>query len=36
MILLWITLYFGGRVGKATGRPEMFLLHQFMRENLNI
>ncbi|MBV1888594.1 MAG: GTP-binding protein [Urechidicola sp.] len=36
MIIIWASLYFGGRVGKATGRPEMYLLHQFMRKHLNL
>ena len=34
MIVVWGALYFGGRIGKATGRPEMFLLHEFMRKHL--
>ena len=34
MIVLWIVLYFGGRLGKATGRDQMVLLHNFMNSLL--
>lgn len=30
MVALWVALYFGGRLGKATGRDQMVLLHNFM------
>lgn len=30
MVVLWVALYFGGRLGKATGRDQMVLLHNFM------
>ena len=35
MIVIWIALYFGGRVGKATGKDQMHLLHDFMNSVLN-
>lgn len=34
MVVIWIALYFGGRVGKATGRDQMILLHNFMKKKL--
>lgn len=34
MIVLWVALYFGGRLGKATGRDQMVLLHNFMNSLL--
>lgn len=34
MILIWIVLYFGGRVGKQTGMNQMLELHHFMRDTL--
>ena len=34
MIILWVALYFGGRLGKATGRDQMVLLHNFMNNLL--
>ena len=34
MIVIWIALYFGGRVGKATGKEQMILLHDFMKTKL--
>lgn len=34
MIVLWFTLYFAGRLGKATGRDQMVLLHNFMNSLL--
>jgi hypothetical protein len=36
MIVLWIVLYFGGRIGKASGKDEMHLLNNFMRKTLNL
>jgi len=30
MIIIWLALYFGGRLGKATGKDQMVLLHNFM------
>jgi len=35
MVVLWFALYFGGRLGKATGKNEMYALHQFMNDTLN-
>ena len=35
MIVLWFALYFGGRVGKATGKDQMVLLHRFMQKELD-
>ncbi len=34
MIVLWFALYFGGRLGKATGKDQMLLLHNFMNQLL--
>lgn len=34
MIVLWFALYFVGRMGKKTGKPEMIELHHFMRDTL--
>ncbi|ARV10337.1 GTP-binding protein [Winogradskyella sp. PC-19] len=34
MIIIWFTLYFIGRMGKAKGKPEMYKLHAFMRDTL--
>lgn len=34
MILVWFILYFGGRIGRQTGTPQMYDLHHFMREVL--
>lgn len=36
MIIIWFALYFGGRVGKATGKDQMVLLHNFMKDKLNL
>lgn len=36
MILVWVTLYFAGSIGKASGTPEMRLLNNFMYNVLNI
>ena len=33
-IVIWFTLYFGGRIGKKTGMSEMHQLHHFMRDTL--
>lgn len=33
-IVIWFTLYFGGRIGKKTGMSEMHDLHHFMRDTL--
>jgi len=35
MILVWFALYFGGRIGKATGKSEMIDLHDFLNETIN-
>ena len=34
MIVIWFSLYFGGRIGKKSGMKEMYQLHGFMRETL--
>ncbi len=34
MVVIWIGLYFGGRMGKKTGTAEMYELHHFMRDTL--
>ena len=34
MIVIWIVLYFGGRIGKKTGMGQMHELHHFMRDTL--
>ena len=34
MIMLWLVLYFSGRLGKKKGMDEMHLLHHFMRDTL--
>ena len=31
MVLVWFILYFGGRIGRRTGTPQMYELHHFMR-----
>ena len=36
MVVLWIGLYVGGRLGKATGKDQMHELHDFMKEVLKI
>lgn len=36
MIVVWFALYFGGRIGKATGKEQMHLLNNFMNETLNL
>ena len=36
MIILWFILYFGGRLGKATGNSQMQLLHDFMVYTLKL
>jgi hypothetical protein len=34
MIVIWIALYFAGRIGKTTGTPEMHQLNDFMKKIL--
>jgi len=34
MVLLWFVLYYAGRIGKATGKDQMHLLHGFMKDTL--
>ncbi|EDP72007.1 hypothetical protein FBALC1_12937 [Flavobacteriales bacterium ALC-1] len=34
MIVIWIALYFGGRLGKKSGMAQMHELHHFMRDTL--
>lgn len=34
MVFVWFVLYFGGRMGKATGRPEMIELYQFLNTTI--
>ena len=36
MIVVWFALYFGGRIGKATGKRQMHLLNNFMNKTLNL
>ena len=36
MIVVWFALYFGGRIGKATGKEQMHLLNNFMNKTLNL
>jgi len=35
MVILWVGLYVGGRLGKATGKDQMHELFQFMTKVLN-
>ena len=34
MVIIWALLYVAGRLGKAKGKPEMYTLHNFMKETL--
>ena len=34
MVVIWFALYFGGRIGKATGTDQMHELHEFMNQIL--
>lgn len=34
MVVIWFTLYLGGRLGKKAGHDEMHQLHHFMRDTL--
>ncbi|WP_034061561.1 hypothetical protein [Lacinutrix jangbogonensis] len=34
MAIVWLVLYFGGRIGKKTGTDQMHELHHFMRDIL--
>lgn len=34
MVVIWVTLYFIGRMGKSKGTPEMYEFHRFMRDTL--
>lgn len=36
MILFWIVLYIFGRMGKAKGKDQMHLLHEFMMNTLKL
>lgn len=36
MVVLWFALYLGGRMGKATGKDQMHLLHNFMKKHLDL
>lgn len=36
MILIWVTLYFAGSIGKASGTTDMRLLNNFMNKILGI
>ncbi|MHA7941909.1 GTP-binding protein [Formosa sp. 3Alg 14/1] len=36
MIVLWFALYFIGRAGRAKGKTDMKLLHDFMKSNLKL
>ncbi len=35
LFILWFALYFGGRIGKQTGKKEMLLLQSFLYTTLN-
>lgn len=35
MVIIWFSLYFGGRWGKSTGKPEMIDLHNFMNSTID-
>lgn len=34
MVVIWLVLYFAGRIGRSKGMPEMYKLHGFMKETL--
>lgn len=36
MIVIWIGLYLGGRIGRVAGKDQMHELHRFMKKTLNI
>jgi hypothetical protein len=36
MVLIWVTLYFAGSIGKASSTKEMRLLNNFMFKVLNL
>lgn len=36
LMLTWVVLYFGGRIGKATGTDQLRALYDFMRETLKL
>lgn len=36
MMLVWFVLYFAGRMGKATGKPEMILLNDFLNRTVGL
>ena len=36
MMLIWFVLYFGGRMGKATGKPEMIALNDFLNRTVGV
>ncbi|CDF80550.1 conserved hypothetical protein [Formosa agariphila KMM 3901] len=36
MVIAWFALYFIGRAGRAKGKNDMMLLHQFMKKSLNL
>lgn len=36
MVVIWFGLYFGGRIGKATGKDQMILMHRFMNKMLEV
>lgn len=36
MIILWFALYFIGRAGRFKGKKDMLLLHQFMKNTLDL
>jgi len=35
MVIIWIALYFGGQIGKASSKAEMHTLHNFMLKVLD-
>ena len=36
LLLIWIGLYIGGRIGKASGKKDMHALYDFMKKTLGI
>jgi hypothetical protein len=36
LLVCWIGLYMGGRIGKATGKKQMQDLYQFMKYTLKL
>lgn len=36
MVIIWVVLYVAGRWGKATGKPEMIALHDFLNRTIGL